>query len=138
MTQAAETAPTTTDQIIDRLLCQIEEAWVTEEFDAIIEANWPTGPPEPPPTAGPVHAEPPRPGSPAPVSPRGELHETRDHPRVWGRQRAPSPSRPRNTLSGWARPSYPPAPATRSPEEEIAHQRRLLPTHRIGALQQHP
>ena len=82
MTQAGETAPATTDQIVDRLLRQIEAAWVTEQFDAIIEAGWPTGPPAPPPTAGPAHAEPPRPGSPAPVPPRGELHETRDHPRV--------------------------------------------------------
>ena len=89
MTQAAETAPATTDQIVDHLLRQIEAAWVIEEFDAIIEANWPTEPPEPPPAAGPAHAEPPRPRSPAPLRPRGWLTDPRAHPRVWGRQRAP-------------------------------------------------
>ena len=61
MTPAALTAPDTTDQIIDHTLRQIEAAWVTEEFDAIIAANWPTEPPEPPPAAGPTHPEPPRP-----------------------------------------------------------------------------
>ena len=89
MTQAAETAPTTTDQIIDHTLRQIEAAWVTEQFDAIIEANWPTEPPEPPPAAGPTHPEPPRPGSPAPLLRRGRLTDTQDQPRVCARQRAP-------------------------------------------------
>ena len=76
MTQAAATAPTTTDQIVDHLLRQIEAAWVTEQFDAIIEANWPTEPPAPPPAAGPTHPEPPRPGSPAPLQPQGSAHRS--------------------------------------------------------------
>ena len=71
MTQAAETAPTTSDQIVNRLLRQIEAAWVTGEFDAIIEANWPAEPPEPPPAAGPAHPEPPRQDSPTPVPAAG-------------------------------------------------------------------
>ena len=76
MTQAAATAPTTRDQIIDHTLRQIEAAWVTEQFDAIIEANWPTEPPAPPPAAGPTPPEPPRPGSPAPLQPRGAAHRS--------------------------------------------------------------
>ena len=89
MTQAAATAPTTHDQIIDHTLRQIEAAWVTEQFDAIIEANWPTEPPAPPPAAGPTPPEPPRPGSPAPLQPRGRLTDPQDPPRVCPRQRAP-------------------------------------------------
>ena len=53
MTPAAPTAPATTDQNADHLLREIEAAWVAEEFDAIIAANWPTEPPEPPRSQGP-------------------------------------------------------------------------------------
>ena len=96
MTQVAETAPATTDQLVDHTLRQIEAAWVIEEFDAIIAANWPAGPPEPPPAAGPGNAEPPHPRCPAPLRPRGWPSDPQVHPRLWGRQRAPpQPARDR-------------------------------------------
>ena len=89
MTPAAATAPDTTDQIIDHLLRQIEAAWVTEEFDAIIAANWPTEPPEPPPAAGPTHPEPPRPRSRLRSSRGVGSPIRRPVPRCGARQRAP-------------------------------------------------
>lgn len=89
MTPAALTAPDTIDQVIDHSLRQIEAAWVTEEFAAIIAANWPTEPPEPPPAAGPTHPEPPHPKPPAPLQPRGQLTDPQARPSVRARQRAP-------------------------------------------------
>ena len=137
MTQAAETAPATTDQIVDRLLRQIEAAWVTEEFDAIIEANWPTGPPQPPPTAGPAHAEPPRPGSPAPVPPRGELmkHETI---RECGAVNVRHPEPPTQHTERLGTAELPARSGHPVPRRGDRPPKAPSPTHRIGALQQHP
>ena len=94
MTPAVAIAPATTDQIIDHLLHQIEAAWVAEEFAAIIAANWPTEPPEPPPAACPTHPEPPLPTSSAPPYPRSRLTVPQTRPRMRARQRAPPPGRP--------------------------------------------
>jgi hypothetical protein len=88
MTQTARRAPTT-DHRIDDLLRQVEEAWVDEEFSAIVAANWPEEPPEPPPAAGPAGAEPPLPTSPALLRPHGRLTETRVGPSIRRRQRSP-------------------------------------------------
>lgn len=89
MTQTAQRAPTTDRRIIDDLLRQVEEAGVDEEFSAIVAANWPEEPPEPPPAAGPAGAEPPLPTSPALSRPRGRLTETRVGPSIRRRQRSP-------------------------------------------------
>ena len=90
MTAAVPTAPDNTDQIVvDHLIRQMEAAWVTEEFDAIVAANWPTEPPEPPPVAGPTHPEPPHPPLPASPQPGGRVTDPHARPRVWARQRAP-------------------------------------------------
>jgi hypothetical protein len=89
MTPTAPTAPATTEQNIDHLLHQIETAWVTEEFDAIIAANWPAQPREPPPAAEPTHPEPPFPPSSAPPQPRSRLTDPHARPRARARQRAP-------------------------------------------------
>jgi hypothetical protein len=88
MTQTARRAPTT-DHRIDDLLRQVEEAWVDEEFSAIVAANWPEEPPEPPPAAGPAGAEPPLPTSPALLRPQGRLTETRVGQSIRRRQRSP-------------------------------------------------
>ena len=89
MTPAAPTAPATTDQNADHLLREIEAAWVAEEFDAIIAANWPTEPPEPPPVAGPTHPEPARPRCLARLPPGVRITDPRARPAVGARQRAP-------------------------------------------------
>ncbi|HEY5978318.1 MAG TPA: hypothetical protein VIT41_01675 [Microlunatus sp.] len=94
MTQTARTGPTTQEQIVDDLLRRVEEAWVEEawvdeEFSAIVAANWPAEPPEPPPATGRGSAEPPLPASPAPLRPRGRPTATRVRPSLRRRQRSP-------------------------------------------------
>lgn len=89
MTQAAQRAPAADHRIIDDLLRQVEEAWVDEEFSAIVAANWPEEPPEPPPAAGPAGAEPPLPTPSALWMPRGRLTETWVGPSIRRRQRSP-------------------------------------------------
>lgn len=89
MTPAAPTAPDTIDQIIDHTLRRIEAAWVSEEFDAIIAAGWPTEPPEPPPAAGPTQPEPARPRRLGRLPPWGRVSDPRARPAVGARQRAP-------------------------------------------------
>ena len=95
MTPAVAIARATTAQGIDHLLRQVEAAWVAEEFAAIVAANWPTEPPEPPPAAGPTHPEPPRPRCLARLQPRGRLTDPQVRPMVGARQRAPPPGRSR-------------------------------------------
>jgi len=89
MTPAVPTAPDTIDQIVDHALRHIEAAWVSEEFDAIIAANWPTEPPEPPPAAGPTHPEPARPRWLGRLPPWGRVTDPQTRRAVGARQRAP-------------------------------------------------
>jgi len=84
-----ETAPAITDPIVDSVLRQIEAAWILDEFYALIAANWPAGPPKPPPAAGPGSAEPHHSTSPALLRPQGRLPDPQIDPTVCGRQRAP-------------------------------------------------
>jgi hypothetical protein len=89
MIQAAETELLTHDLAVDDLLRQIDTAWVDDEFSAIIAANWPAEPPEPPPAAGPANAEPRLPRSSGALGPRGRLTNTTVSPSVAWRQRSP-------------------------------------------------
>jgi len=75
--------------ITDDMLRQIDAARVSEEFDAIIAANWPTEPPEPPPAAGASHPEPPHPRSLAHPQPQGRLTDPGARAAEGARQRAP-------------------------------------------------
>jgi hypothetical protein len=89
MIQAAETALLTNDLAVDDLLRQIDTAWMDDEFSAIIAANWPAEPPEPPPAAGPSNAEPRVPRSSGALGPRGRFTNTAVSPSVAWRQRSP-------------------------------------------------
>lgn len=89
MIQAAETELISNDLAVDDLLRQIDTAWVDDEFSAIIAANWPAEPPEPPPAAGPTNAEPRLPRSSGALGRRGRLADTTVTPSVAWRQRSP-------------------------------------------------